>query len=189
MVVKPNGKTEHNDDAHDDLVFSYLWALYVFYYGEDLVNRFHLLKTEIQTDDNYNETSYELEEDLEDEIKLDSMQFGGAYDTEFAQSVNEQLGYLSSGNTLSMEDLNQQILDSDKEFINRLLMTDFGREVYAKHNHLDKGELDKVSNSFETNIVGDLNKILYNEESNKVTSNGTNVVGNLADMFAMIGDD
>ena len=189
MVVKPNGKTEHNDDAHDDLVFSYLWALYVFYYGEDLVNRFHLLKTEIQTDDNYNETSYELEEDLEDEIKLDSMQFGGAYDTEFAQSVNEQLGYLSSGNTLSMEDLNQKILDSDKEFINRLLMTDFGRGVYAKHNNLDKGELDKVANSFETNIISDLNKILYNDESSTVTSNGTKVVGNLADMFAMIGDD
>ena len=39
------------------------------------------------------------------------------------------------------------------------------------------------------NIVGDLNKILYNDDSGKVTSNGTNVVGNLADMFAMIGDD
>ena len=117
------------------------------------------------------------------------MQFGGAYDTEFAQSVNEQLGYLSSGNTLSMEDLNQKILDSDKEFINRLLMTDFGREVYAKHNNLDKGELDKVANSFETNIISDLNKILYNDESSTVTSNGTKVVGNLADMFAMIGDD
>ena len=53
MVVKPNGKTEHADDAHDDLVFSYLWALYVFYHGEELATRFHLMKTEIYTDDHY----------------------------------------------------------------------------------------------------------------------------------------
>ena len=66
-------------------------------------------------------------------------------------------------------------------------MTDFGRDIYAKHNHLNKDELDKIANSFETNIVGDLNKILYDESDDG--SNKTNVVGNLADMFAMIGDD
>ena len=188
MVVKPNGKTEHNDDAHDDLIFSYLWALYVFYYGEDLVNRFHLMKTEIQTDDNYSETSFDLEENVEDEIRLDSMQFGGAYDNDSAQDINSQIEYLSSSKSISMEELNQKIIDSDSSFIDRLMMTDFGRDIYAKHNHLNKDELDKIANSFETNIVGDLNKILYDDEADNRT-NETNVVGNLADMFAMIGDD
>ena len=87
-----------------------------------------------------------------------------------------------------MEELNQKIIDSDSSFIDRLMMTDFGRDIYAKHNHLNKDELDKIANSFETNIVGDLNKILYYDEADTRT-NETNVVGNLADIFAMIGDD
>ncbi len=189
MVVKPNGKTEHSDDAHDDLIFSYLWALYVFYYGEDLVNRFHLMKTEIQTDDNYNETSFDLEEDIDGEIPLDSSTFGGAYDTDTQQEVNAQIDYLSSGKSMSMEDLNQKIIDSDRSFIDRLLMTDFGRDVYAKHNHLDKKELDKIANSFEVNITNELNNILYNDSYNSDEEKTNNIVGNLSDIYAMIGDD
>ena len=186
LVVKPNGKTEHNDDAHDDLLFSYLWALYVFYYGEDLVNRYHLLKTEIQTDDNYNETSFELEEDLEDQFTIESDNFGAAY-AEDNSNVADQLSYINSGRSMSMEDLNKKMLDQDKAFINRLLRSDIGREIYAKHNSVSKEELDKTIGAFDVDITNDLNSIFYGDD-NKEASEKSTVVGNLADMFMSIFD-
>jgi hypothetical protein len=48
--VKKNGRIEHSNTSHDDLVFSYLWALYVWYYGKDLKANYNIDKREIKTD-------------------------------------------------------------------------------------------------------------------------------------------
>ena len=44
MEVKKNGKVEHSDNSHDDQVFSYLMALYVWYEGKNLAENFHIIK-------------------------------------------------------------------------------------------------------------------------------------------------
>ena len=65
MQVKKNGKVEHSDNSHDDQVFSYLMALYVWYDGKNLMENFHLQKNTIRTDQDI-----ELEEDtFEDRIE------------------------------------------------------------------------------------------------------------------------
>ena len=146
-----------------------------------------LLKTEIQTDDNYNETSFELEEDLEDQFTIESDNFGAAY-AEDTSNVADQLSYINSGRSMSMEDLNKKMLDQDKAFINRLLRSDIGREIYAKHNSVSKEELDKTIGAFDVDITNELNSIFYGDDDNKAASEKSTVVGNLADMFMSIFD-
>ena len=51
MQVKKNGKVEHSDQTHDDQVFSYLIALYVWYEGKNLMDNWHIQKTTIKTDE------------------------------------------------------------------------------------------------------------------------------------------
>lgn len=51
LEVKKNGKIEHSANAHDDQIFSYLMALYVWYEGKDLMERYGLQKGTIHTDE------------------------------------------------------------------------------------------------------------------------------------------
>ena len=55
METKRNGKVEHSSTSHDDQVFSYLMALYVWYEGIDLRERCNIQKSSIKTDDQIDE--------------------------------------------------------------------------------------------------------------------------------------
>ena len=51
MEVKKNGKVEHSANSHDDQVFCYLHALYVWYDGQNLAERYHIIKNVLKTDE------------------------------------------------------------------------------------------------------------------------------------------
>ena len=51
MVVKRTGKVEHSDQTHDDQVFSYLMALYVWYDGKNVMENWNLVKNTLRTDE------------------------------------------------------------------------------------------------------------------------------------------
>ena len=55
MQVKKNGKVEHSDTTHDDQVFSMLMALWVWYNGTNLAERYGIKKSSIRTDDEIDE--------------------------------------------------------------------------------------------------------------------------------------
>lgn len=51
LEVKKNGKVEHSDLTHDDQIFSYLMAMYVWYEGKDLRENFGIQKFGIKTEE------------------------------------------------------------------------------------------------------------------------------------------
>lgn len=63
MEVKKSGKIEHSQNTHDDQVFSYLMALYVWYDGQNLMENFRISKTTLKTDEDI-----ELEENSIEDI-------------------------------------------------------------------------------------------------------------------------
>lgn len=71
MEVKKNGKVEHSSNSHDDQVFSYLMALYVWYDGKNLAENFHIIKNSIKTDQNEDIEELEIEDSLESTAKVD----------------------------------------------------------------------------------------------------------------------
>ena len=84
MEIKRNGKIEHSASTHDDQVFSMLMALYMWYEGTNMAERFGLRKTSIKTDDEvdeqidyYNDDTIEIvqhfnqKDELEEEIEHD----------------------------------------------------------------------------------------------------------------------
>ena len=71
MQVKKNGKVEHSDRSHDDQVFSYLMALYVWYDGHNLIENFGIRKSTIKTDTDEDIESVEIEDALEAREKID----------------------------------------------------------------------------------------------------------------------
>lgn len=186
MVVKPNGRVDHSDDSHDDLTFSYLWALYVFYYGEDLVNRFHLMKTEIYTDDHYDETSYNLEEEYDDHDNVDPAVFKDE-DDEVQKMVDEQMKILNSHHSYTLEDFyKEQVAKEQKEF-NKLTQTKIGREAISKSLHIDQDYLEKQSNLGYMDITDDINNIWYGNDTQKSDKDKI-LLGNLSKQFDNINN-
>ena len=76
MEVKKNGKVEHSSTTHDDQVFSWLMALYVWYDGENLADRFHIYKNTLKTDEEEELFDSDLDEALnpKETISLDKFQ-------------------------------------------------------------------------------------------------------------------
>lgn len=185
MVVKPNGKVEHADDAHDDLVFSYLWALYVFYHGEDLATRFHLMKTEIYTDDHYDETSYILEEEYMENDYLDPNVFKDATD-KTAQMVDEQLEYLKSTKRITMEDFYKMQEAEEQKALEKIRSSKPGREAIAAAHHVPVEFLEKQEQMGYKDITDDLNKIWYDNGVTPGESSDPRYAGNLSDIFSKL---
>lgn len=185
MVVKPNGKVEHADDAHDDLVFSYLWALYVFYHGEDLATRFHLMKTEIYTDDHYDETSYILEEEYMEEDYLDPNIFKDATD-KTAQMVDDQLEFLKQNKRITMEDFYKMQEAEEQKALEKIRSTKPGREALAAAHHVPVEFLEKQDQLGYKDITDDLNKIWYDEGVTPGESSDPRFAGNLSDIFSKL---
>lgn len=185
MVVKPNGKVEHADDAHDDLVFSYLWALYVFYHGEDLATRFHLMKTEIYTDDHYDETSYILEEEYMENDYLDPNVFKDATD-KTAQMVDEQLEYLKSTKRITMEDFYKMQEVEEQKALEKIRSSKPGREAIASAHHVPVEFLEKQEQMGYKDITDDLNKIWYDNGVTPGESSDPRYAGNLSDIFSKL---
>ena len=51
LEIKRNGKVEHSDNTHDDQIFSYLMAIYVWYDGKNLREIYGVDKGAIKTED------------------------------------------------------------------------------------------------------------------------------------------
>lgn len=71
METKKNGKVEHSSNSHDDQVFSYLMALYVWYDGKNLAENFHIMKNTIKTDQDEDIEELEIEDSLESNTKVE----------------------------------------------------------------------------------------------------------------------
>jgi len=70
MTAKPNGRVEHSDKTHDDTVFGYLMALYVWYDGKNLAENFNIQKTTIKTDEDEEILEDTFEDALEKREKI-----------------------------------------------------------------------------------------------------------------------
>ena len=184
MVVKPNGKTEHSEGAHDDLIFSYLWALYVFYYGEDLASRFHLMKTEIYTDDHYDETSFNLQEEYADTYEnLDPGVFKDQDDPSQV-IIDEQMKIINSNKSITLEEFYRKQVEKEQKILDQLVQTPGGAEAVSKAYHINKDYLNNQKDIGFIDITDDINKSFYGDiEDTKNNLHNKSLVGNLSDMY------
>lgn len=189
MEVKKNGKTEHAANAHDDQVFSYLMALYVWYYGENLAEHFHIIKTEINTDEDNPDYEFSLDE-----------RYGGleianvdVADTEYSEIVESQQKILDSSKTKSIEELRMEQFLKDQEALDNILSSPDGRKAYSKSYNIDLDYLEKQYQGQQTkDITGDILSSYYDDnieldmDGNIKKRKSDNYAGNLSGLFRNI---
>ena len=154
MEVKKNGRIEHSTNTHDDQVFSYLMALYVWYYGKNLAEDYGIQKTTLRTDQDLDEAVIGIEENLTD-IK-DTIE---DIDNEIVES---QLEVLNKTNVIMFEDWMRSEMQKDQEAMNKILQTKVGREAYARKYNID---VNDVSDNSVYSIPASVFNDFYNDDN------------------------
>ena len=135
MVVKNSGKVEHSDRTHDDQVFSLLMALYVWYYGHNVMQNFGIQKNTIQSDD------MEDIEDMEGGIANETMEYidlDKADDATLAD-IESQLQYIKEASKAKLNsDFQQEMYQREQEELQLNMANDpLFRKAYQEQYHED----------------------------------------------------
>ena len=142
LEVKKNGKIDHSINTHDDTIFSYLMALYVWYHGKNLAENFGIKKSVIKTD-----------ESLDEEIKdwNTATEFVGDVIEDFYDKDTESITYQSNkfireskqamGKTF--DEFEKERLAKENEILKRYLSSRVGREAYARTYNIDINDLEE----------------------------------------------
>ena len=168
LEVKKNGKIEHSTNTHDDQVFSWLWALYIYYCGGDLMNNWGITKRVLKTDADLEEAVVDIHEDSKNLVEdLDIVD---------DEDINNQLETMknSVGNT-SYEQwlLNEQ--KKDEECMERLMQSKVVKRMMQERFHIPESEAAKTTTTIPNDVFNNFNKDDF-EEMNKDTVH----VGNLS---------
>ena len=180
MEVKKTGKVEHSQNSHDDQVFSYLMALYVWYDGKDLAEKFHIMKNTIRTDE---------DEEIEDNLIDDNIEAVERIDIDRAvadedDELVKQLQYLESSNFTTTDEFKNQNYISMATQRDIILATNKNaREAYARDRGLDP---DMFVNPSVQNGYTSLPQDLFLDDDFVVEDayrNDSPLCGNLSDLW------
>lgn len=139
MEIKKNGKVEHSNSTHDDQIFSMLMALYVWYEGVNLAERFGIRKVSIKTDE-------EVDEPV-DYYNDDTIEIVGSFnkDDEIAEDIERDIeSAIRAGGVPIKEFLDKQYAE-EKAHFNMLVSTPLGERAYRQTYNIPK---DKPINQY-----------------------------------------
>lgn len=176
MEIKRNGKVEHSAATHDDQVFSMLMALYMWYEGTNMGERFGLKKSTIKTDDEIDEKIDYYNDDTVEIV--DSFNTKDELDEEIEKDINNAI---HAGGVL-MQDFIDARRQQEKEHFEKLINTPIGENAYRqKYNIPDNipisnyignngGSSFNIPDSVFSGFY-DNSKIIYNDYNDEIVSN------------------
>ena len=133
LEVKKSGKIDHSANTHDDQIFSLLMALYVWYYGKDLAERYGIKKTSIKTDDSLDEELMGFSEKYGDIIE-EIEDFSEDSESTRSQAMKDLKDATKAMGKTYSEFLQQQ-MQEDNNAMAELLSTKLGQQAYASTFH------------------------------------------------------
>lgn len=155
LEVKRNGKVEHSANGHDDQIFSYLMALYVWYEGTNLKENYGIIKRTIKTDQ-------ELDEDITPiETKYDGIL--NEIETSDDDMVNSQLKALEM-TAISHQEWRDKEYQKDRAALEHLLSND-PNAVKAYEEKYSTRIADKMESNGLYEIPDEVFNLDYNDDT------------------------
>lgn len=168
LEVKKNGKIEHSTNTHDDQIFSWLWALYIYYNGGDLMNNWGITKRVLRTDADLEEAVVDIKEDSKDVLEQ--------IDIIDNDEINEELDIIqNSPGKKSYEEWMQEELNKDEECLNKILSNKAIQKSLKERYHLLIPNGDKTVESIPTEVF-----LNFNSDPDDDLYKDTVHVGNLS---------
>lgn len=126
MEIKRNGKVEHSASTHDDQIFSLLLALYMWYEGVNMAERFGLKKVSIKTDD-------EVDEQL-DYYNDETMEIVDSFnkEDEFQEDIEKDLNAAIKAGGVQMEEFINKRREEERAIMEGVLNTPIGAKAFKQ---------------------------------------------------------
>lgn len=177
MEVKNSGKVEHSEKTHDDQVFSYLMALYVWYDGKNLMENFGIQKDSLKTDQEYELLESGFEDQLDGRTKINLEIVNEEPDSEMVDLmkwIEENSKFMDSNM------LQEKTRDKDREVRDNLLLSDKNaREAKAKLTGVDESAYAAPPRTVTTIPLSAFDLDNYSDEEQGYSP----YVGNLSDFL------
>ena len=168
MEVKKNGKVEHSSNTHDDQVFSWLWALYIYYCGGDLMDNWGITKRVLRTDADLEEAVVDIHEDKED--------LTSSIDLEDNPEIEEQLEVLKKSPGQKMyEQWMQEEIQKDNEAMDRLLQDKAVQKSLASRYHMIVPQASQTTQTIPTEVF-----LNFNKDDEEINAQNPVLTGNLS---------
>jgi hypothetical protein len=180
LEVDNKGKTQAIYPNHDDQVFSYLMALYVWYDGKDLAENFGIQKNVLKTDEDveivdgdieYNEQTAKIPIEDVDEIEN--------------EEVQSQLKYIKDASKYRLQrDYESELYEKEQEEFNQYIQFNRdAKEAYEKKYHIQPVENQMVNGIQYIRIPDSVFGNLSDDDIDLEKQKELELHGNLYDMF------
>lgn len=185
LEVKRNGKIEHSTNTHDDLTFSYLMALYVWYEGKNLKEAFGINKTVLKTDEDVDDIVFdaavETVEIYEETIQL---QKDLAKDDPSELSPMDKLKEAQRAIGMTYQEWIKAEDAKEKEALETALQDPQFLKAYAYKYNLTKEDVDLIRNQQDGKLPDQAFISLYSNDT--PTNNDSHLSGNLSRFYNQI---
>lgn len=151
LEVKKSGKIEHSTNTHDDQIFSWLWALYIYYCGGDLMNNWGITKRVLRTDADLEEAVVDIHEDQQDMVQQ--------IDVIDDEEINSQLESLNQApGKVLYEQWMQEETRKDEESMNKLLKDKAVQKSLADRYHIVVPQANQGVETIPTDVFLNFHK-------------------------------
>lgn len=142
MEIKRNGKVEHSASTHDDQVFSMLMALYVWYEGINLSERYGIKKTSIKTDEDIDEQIDYYNDDTVEIV------YSFNKDDMLSEQIEQDMNRAIAAGGTPLNEFLKQRNEQEKAYMDNLIRTPLGEKAYrAKYGIPDDVPIDNMVNN------------------------------------------
>lgn len=149
LEVKRNGKVEHSDLTHDDQIFSYLMALYVWYNGKNLRETYGIEKNVLQTEDSVDDI-IELEGSGEVANMTPVIEKVNRLENSEYSKLEQSIAELKKNQGIMYSDFIKAQRKRDEDMLKVFLMNPVNRQAYA---NTYKIEVDSIALDDGTNYT------------------------------------
>ena len=181
LEVKRNGKVDHSATTHDDATFSYLMALYVWYEGKDLKERFGINKSTIMTDSATEEEVFspeaeELMDITEDIVKVQKDMLNTDTtkkdSTELVNEMRKSLG-------ITFDEWDKRREAEDEKELKEAMKNPVFLQAYATKYNMTKDQVDLYRDETTSTSPSSAYSMLPDEEYSVLQGNLANRYKNL----------
>lgn len=174
LEVKKDGRIEHSSNTHDDQVFSWLWALYVYYYGGDLMRNWGITKHVLRTDADLEEAVVDIGEEQEDVV--------GNINITDNPDIQSQLDAMDrSPGKKSYQEFSKEEEAKDNAYLAKILADKNIRNTLNSKFKVMASEYSSNDGSSVTNIPTDV-FMNFNKDEDEINQYSV-LQGNLSNLF------
>ena len=146
LEIKKN-RVDHSNTTHDDQIFSMLMALYVWYYGKDLMANYGIRTYNIRTDEDYQESMIDNEQSTSYvEVLTDN--------TENSEEVEEQINIMKKGQGILYEEFLLHQQEQDNRIIEQMMSNRLFRETFNRTYNRSNTSAESTFTTIPDSVFG-----------------------------------